>query len=142
MMDAVLAFDPAPYVGRPFIERKDGKGFECWDCVLQVFRDVVGIELPDYGEISAKELADVAAAFDQGVNSPTWVKVDHPRSLDVVVMRSRTKGLGPRNRHCGVMVDDKRMLHVEANTASVVVPVTHASVKFRIVGYFRHRSLA
>lgn len=137
-----LVFSPSVYVGLPFIERTNGRGFECWDLVLKVFKDVGGIDLPSYGEISAKELAAVASAFDQGVVSETWRKVDVPRSLDVVVMRARSKGLGPRNRHCGVMVDDARLLHLEVNTDSVVVPITHGSVRFRLVGFFRHKALA
>ena len=110
--------------------------------MASVYHDVAGIELPSYGEIAAKDLSAVARAFDEGMTGETWLATPRPRALDVVVMRVREKGLGNRNRHCGVMVDEARMLHLEANTNSVVVPVTHGSVMFRIVGFFRYRDLA
>jgi hypothetical protein len=69
-----------------------------------------------------------------------WRHAEHPRSLDVVVMYARAGGRR-RPTHCGVMVDGRRLLHIEANTDSVIVPVDHASVRFRIFGFFRHKAL-
>lgn len=138
-----LSIAVAAYVGLPFVRRgDDGSGFECWDLVRLVFGAERGIDLPKYGEISAADLADVAAAFDQGMASETWRPVTVAKAFDVVVMRARDKHLGARNRHCGVMVGESRMLHLEINTHSVCVPLDHASVKFRIIGFFRHRDLA
>lgn len=137
------SFATARYVGLPFVRRKDGRpGFECWDLIRRVYSDVVNIELPEYGEISAEQLNKVADAFDEGMASETWVSAITPQALDVLVMLARDKGLGRRHRHVGVMVDEYRVLHLEANTDSVVVPITHGSVKFRLAGFFRHKALA
>lgn len=138
-----MSFDASPYVGLPFIKREPGvDGFECWDLVHRVYAEVARVELPLYGEITAKDLTQVAAAFDDGMASEVWTQALVPRSLDVAVMRVREKGVGLRNRHCGVMVDATSVLHLEVNTDSVVVPITHGSVRFRLVGFFRHRDLA
>jgi cell wall-associated NlpC family hydrolase len=137
------AIDAVRYVGLPF-EARDaaGDGFECWDLVRAVFRDCAGIELPAYGEIAAAETARVAAAFDAATAGETWIRTMRPRAFDVAVMRAREKRLGSRIRHCGVMIDGTRMLHLEVNTATVLVPAAHPSVKFRIAGFYRHWALA
>lgn len=124
-----------PYVGLPFGE---GPGhLTCWGLVRRVLADRAGIALPAYGEIAAADLIRVARAFRDGsAAAETWCPVSAPRALDVVAMR------GPRGGaavvHAGVMVDAARVLHVEAATAAVVVPVAHWSVAPRIAGYRRH----
>jgi hypothetical protein len=140
----VKAFDVAGYVGLPFLDGgRDAKGCDCWGLVRLVLAEVAGIEVPSYGEISALDLSKVACEIDSGVASETWVRALVPQSLDVVVMFARSREERRRRlAHCGVMVDSSRVLHIEANTDSVVVPVTHGSVKFRTFGYFRHRDLA
>lgn len=123
----------AGYVGLPFGE---GPGqVTCWSLVRRVYADQLSIELPEYGEISARDLARIARAMAAGKDDG-WRVVGQPRALDVVLMRAGRGGAAVV--HVGVMADDRRLLHVEAATAAVVVPVTHISVAGRIVGYRRY----
>lgn len=140
------------YVGRSF-----GSQSECWSLVREVYRDRLGIELPEHGELSAQYVAAVEmlraglvshsdmiaarravmTAFDAGQASESWVKVEAPQQFDVVLMG------GPhadrqRVMHVGVAVDGLRVLHIERATGSVVVPLAHPSVAGRIIGYRRH----
>lgn len=125
----------APYVGLPFGE---GPGeVTCWSLVARVYADRLGIELPAYGEISASDLLAVARAMDAGQGRAPWAAVDVPRAHDVCLMRSGQGG-GRRVVHVGVMADPAHVLHVEAASAAVVVPVTHFSVAGRILGYRRY----
>lgn len=139
------------YVGRSFGDRN-----ECWSLVREVYRDRLGIELPEHGEVSAEYVAAVAAirsgdrarlvdaqrqvadAFEAGQAAECWRHdiVQH-RPYDVVRMRGRN---ATKNRvtHVGVVVDKHRMLHIEKATGSVVVPISHVSVAGRIVGFSRH----
>jgi hypothetical protein len=39
-----------------------------------------------------------------------------------------------------VMIDARRMLHVEEGTDSVVVPLSHQSVQHRLESFWRHKS--
>lgn len=122
----------APYVGLPFGE---GPGqVTCWGLVRRVYADRLGIDLPAYGEISARDLMRIARAMQAGADDG-WRPVSVPQALDVALMR------GPRGGasvvHVGVMIDARQMLHVEEASAAVIVPVTHWSVASRIVGYRR-----
>jgi len=123
----------AAYVGLPFGE---GPGqVTCWSLVCRVYADRLGVELPPYGEISARDLLRIAKAMDAGKDDG-WRAVAPPAPFDVCLMRSGQGG-GASVVHVGVMIDPARVLHVEAASAAVVVPVTHYSVAGRIVGYRR-----
>lgn len=120
------------YIGLPFGE---GPGeVTCWGLVRRVYADRLGVDLPAYGEISARDLARIARTMeadkDDGWRSPAV-----PAPLDVVLMRGPRSGA--RVVHVGVMVDRAQMLHVEEASAAVVVPTTHWSVAARILGYRR-----
>lgn len=143
-----------PYIGRRFGERS-----ECWSLVRDVYRERLGIDLPEHGELSATYVAVVEAlrwqhvprhqlaaarravmdAFDAGQASESWVKVDDPQAFDVVLMGGPHADRG-RVMHVGVAVDSTRVLHIEKATGSVVVPLAHPSVAGRIIGYRRHIS--
>lgn len=132
----MMPLDLSRYVGLSFGE---GPGaVTCWGLVRRVYADCLGVELPSYGEISARDLIQVARAFAAGQAAEPWRAVcGAPRVLDVVLMR------GPRGGHhvvhVGVMVDQARLLHAEAATGAVVVPTRHISVAGRITGYRRWR---
>lgn len=120
------------YIGLPFGE---GPGeVTCWSLVVKVYADRLGIALPAYGEISAADLSRIARTMEARKDDG-WVAPDAPGVHDVVLMRGPRSG--SRVLHVGVMVDDRRLLHVEEASAAVVVPVDHWSVSGRILGYRR-----
>lgn len=124
----------AKYIGLPFADGGRGPAeFDCWGLVRAVYSDRLGVELPAYGEISARDLVKVARAMRDGADDG-WLQVSEQRELDVVLMRN---GSGGAVVHVGVMVNSTRLLHVEAATASAVVPLKHFSVRGRIVGFRR-----
>ena len=121
-----------PFVGLPFGQ---GPGrVTCWGLVRRVYADRLGVELPEHGDVAPDDLRRVALAMTRGAEAETWAAPAAPRPLDVVLMRHPTAA---RIGHVGVMVDAARVLHVEAATASVVVPVWHWSVRSRIGGFRR-----
>lgn len=120
------------YVGLPFGQ---GPGEEtCWSLVCRVYADQLGVHLPAYGEISASDLLRIARAMGQGKDDG-WVKPREPAAFDVCLMRSGQGGNAVV--HVGVVTIPGQILHVEAASAAVVVPVTHFSVAGRIMGYRR-----
>lgn len=128
------------YIDIPFVDGgRDRSGCDCWGLVRMVHADA-GINLPSYGEISAGELLAVAREMSGGMEDPVWRRVDgeRRRPLDVVVMR-RLSEASRVPVHVGVMVDEKRLLHVLIATNSVVVPLTHFSIAPRVIGFFRHK---
>lgn len=122
------------YVGLPFGE---GAGeVTCWSLVVRVYAAEMGITLPVYGEISARDLATVARTMGREQLGERWRAVSDPQAFDVAIMR-RGSG-GQAIVHVGVMIDATRMLHVEAASHAVLVPVVHHSVRGRIAGFRRY----
>ncbi|GLI23495.1 cell wall-associated NlpC family hydrolase [Xanthobacter flavus] len=127
-----------PYVGIPFVDGgRDRAGCDCWGLVHLVYREVIGINLPTYGEISAHDVARVTERIREDSAGAPWLPVTGaPRPFDVLVMRGKPL-------HVGVMVDAAHVLHVEAATSAVIVPVSRApQVRWRREGTFRHEALA
>ncbi|WP_164681912.1 C40 family peptidase [Fuscovulum blasticum] len=142
-MTAARSIMPAPtarpwweaYVGLPFVDGGRGPdAYDCWGLVRQVYADLLGIDLPSYGEISAMDLIRIARTMRAGADDG-WRVPAIPDELDVVLMR----GTGGRSSvvHVGVMVSQTRLLHIEAGSGAVVVPVSHWSVAGRIIGWRR-----
>ena len=141
-----------PYVGRQFRQ-----GSECWSLVRDIYREVLRIDLPEHGELSATYVAAVEAlrfshlpreqivaarravmdAFDAGQSEQSWIKVTEPADFDVVLMGG-SHADRRRVMHVGIAVGSDRVLHIEQATGSVVVPRAHPSVSGRIIGYRRH----
>lgn len=121
-----------PYVGLPFGE---GPGqVTCWGLVRRVYADHLAIDLPAYGEISARDLVRIARAMAAGKDDG-WCVPELPAPFDVCLMRGSSGGAVVV--HVGVVTEPGRVLHVEAASAAVVVPVGHFSVAGRIMGYRR-----
>ncbi|OJU12760.1 MAG: hypothetical protein BGN85_08845 [Alphaproteobacteria bacterium 64-11] len=132
------------YVGIPFVDGgRTIAGCDCWGLVRLVHEREAGIELPDYGEIGAFELAVVARHMRYDADADPWVKVSNlpRRTFDVVVMR-RFGDHGRAPIHVGIMVSDRHMLHVENPADSHLVTLEHPTVKPRILEVYRHRRLA
>ena len=122
----------AKYIGLPFGE---GQGeVTCWSLVARIYRECLAIDLPAYGEISARDLVRVARTMEARKDDG-WQAVNDPRAFDVCLMRAPRGGAVVA--HVGVMIDAQRVLHVEAASAAVVVPVKHFTVAGRILGYRR-----
>lgn len=127
-----------PYVGIPFVDGgRDRAGLDCWGLVHAVYREVLGIDLPTYGEISAHDVARVTERIREDSAGAPWLPVSGaPQPFDVLVMRGKPL-------HVGVMVDRANVLHVEAATASVIVPIARApQVRWRRIAIYRHEALA
>lgn len=125
------------YVGLPFEDGGRGpEAFDCWGVVVSVYRAELGIELPTYGEISARDLMRVTRAMQAGQEAECWRPVNDPREFDVVVMRLTTRSFPG---HVGVMVDAKNMLHIEAASQAVIVPLNHVLIRSRVIGIRRYQ---
>lgn len=115
------------YVGLPYAEA------HCWALVRRVFADQRGIDLPDYGEISARDLLRVARAIGAAQAREPWVAVDVPQAYDVALMRGRAQVW-----HVGVMTDARHVLHTEAAIDAVRLPIDSLGLRGRITGFRRY----
>jgi cell wall-associated NlpC family hydrolase len=127
------------YVGVPYVANGRGKdGADCWGIICMVYRDMLGIELPDYGVIDAADLLSVARALRDG-QMGQWVAVEKPAEFDVVGMYGRPSPRSPRAVvHVGLYVKGGMVLHAQGKTHCVVERVASALMTHRIAGYWRH----
>jgi cell wall-associated NlpC family hydrolase len=129
----------AAYVGLPWLDGgRTPRGVDCWGLVRLVLCRERGLELPGYGETSARQLIAVARAISAGKDGEDWREVPNglQRAFDVCVMRLTGRGaIG----HVGVMVDAAHVLHVEAASDAAIVPLAHFTIRERIACFRRHR---
>lgn len=139
----------SPYIGLPFVDGgRDFYGVDCEGlCRLVMEHEAGNPPIPLYGVLSADGLASVAKAITENAALPPWVSVTRQelRPFDWLLMTGREKVDGrPRSlvAHCGIMMTETLVLHIEKATHSVAVRLDHASIARRLAGFVRHEALA
>lgn len=132
------------YVGAPYADEGfDRAGFHCWGLVWRVLTDEAGVEVSKYDALSDRDIVAAARAFRRDKHLPPWTEAMPPlRCFDVVTLLSIPPAGKPVERHVGVMVTSRLLLHAEHGTGVVKTRITHPLVRGRIVEIARHRDLA
>jgi len=123
------------YIGIPFLKNgNDREGCDCWKLIVMVYREQLGIDLPDYAEIfvtdSLASLRRVARTMKE--ERLKWRQVQTPIPYDVILLR--VNGLVC---HAGLVIDRRRMLHIMDGTDSTVEEFTGLQWKQRVEGFYR-----
>lgn len=130
------------YQSIPFVSHgATREGCNCWGLIALVLEERCGIVLDRYSSISAEDVLSAERAMRRGRDDrDTWRMVDRQdvRPFDVVVMRDLGRKV---ERHVGVMVTPVHVLHIEAGTDAVCLPIMDRMIASRIVEFRRHRSL-
>lgn len=111
---------------------RDWSGCDCYGLVRLVLRERFGKDIPpflDYETLDPSEISPVADSIRTGVPA---TEVETPREGDVAVIALR--GL---EVHCGVFVDEKRVLHTDSTTGPVIEDVSRPRLHGRIRGIYR-----
>ena len=124
------------YVGIPFGKNGNSReACDCWRLVVLVYRDRLGIELPDfagaYVDGSLASLKKVSRMIRDG--KQTWQKVDKPIPFDVILLRT-----GSMVYRVGLVIDRKRMLHVMEGINSTIEEFTGIQWKKKVEGFYRY----
>ena len=128
------------YVGIPFLQwGRDPAGWDCWGLVYWCFKHHFNVRLPSYSERyqdtkDAEHLAGVIA----GELDP-WrqlTKRERRQLGDVVLMRC-----GPHETHVGLVMDQRRMLHVRRSIGTQFEDYDGIAWARRVVGIYRHEAL-
>ncbi|WP_457650930.1 C40 family peptidase [Profundibacter sp.] len=124
------------YIGIPYRDR--GRGFDgcdCWGLARLVYARELGIALPSYTEAysSAEEAAEVAALLDTRNEMATWKIADSPHAFDLILYRH-----GRLSTHVAILIDARRMLHIQSDDAAKVEDCTDPRWNARFVGIYRH----
>lgn len=113
----------------------DRNGCDCYRLVVMVYRERLGIELPEfagaYVDGSLASLKKVSRMIRDGKQS--WQKVDKPIPFDVILLRT-----GSMVYHVGLVIDRKRMLHVMEGINSTIEEFTGIQWKKKVEGFYRY----
>lgn len=124
------------YIGTPYAEfGRTMSGCDCWGLVVLIYRQELGIELPDYlGYGSAEEHAEIDALIAGAEISPTWmVAPGAVQPFDVVVFRR-----GHLATHLGVVVLPGRMIHMVGEDCAKIEDYRTGRWGNRLKGAYRH----
>ena len=127
------------YVGIPFQKNgSDRNGTDCWRLIVMVYREKLGIELPDFDGIyvdgSLASLMKVSRKIRD--EKQAWQRVDKPQPYDVILLRT-----GDMVYHVGLVIDRKRMLHVLEGIDSTIEEFTGLQWQQRVEGFYRHKGI-
>lgn len=102
-------------VGLPWVSGARGpREFDCWGLLVHVYRKTLGIELPPYPNVDAKDTLKVTRLLVAGAEQ--WEKIQAPEPFCAVGMSSNL-----RINHVGLWlpVDDGGILHAADNRGVV-----------------------
>lgn len=119
----------ADFVGIPYLlHGRDRQGADCYGLVSLVYRECLGVILPEYAYQGTHDAADLIDA-----ERAKWVEVPAPQRWAVAVVRATGQPM-----HCALVVDESRLLHTMAGGSSVVTRFRTPAWLPRIVGYYTH----
>lgn len=125
------------FIGVPFVDfGRDRSGCDCWGLACIIYREELGITLPDYlGDYaSTEEQAEIAALIEGGRSSPLWVPVSGPAiAFDIAVFRR-----GHLSNHVGVVIRHGLMIHMVGEDCAKVQTYLDGPYKHRFTGHYRH----
>ena len=130
----------ARYLGIPF---EDGgrtwAGLDCWGLCLLVYREQLGITLPDLGFAyeATSDIEHIAGIIGQYLPELSPVGGE-PRDFDFVFMH-RLRESPPH--HVGLYVTPERVLHVAKGIESECPRFARPVFGFRVEGFYRLRAV-
>lgn len=125
------------YIKIPFkVDGRDRDGIDCGGLVILVYREMLGIELPDYHGamecLSIEGMKRASRTITAELNK--WKLVDRPEEFDVIAFRR-----GKINQaHVGVYCGRRDMLHICAGINATVEEYNGLLWKHRLNGFYRY----
>jgi cell wall-associated NlpC family hydrolase len=125
------------YIGLPFAEHgRCRSGLDCWGLVRLVLAEQFGIALPSFMHEyrSARDAQAIGALVEREI--PAWQNIAPGAEMlgDVVVLR-----LCGQPMHVGLVLGDRRMLHIEEGVDSAIENYAGPRWSERVLGFHRYR---
>ena len=126
-----------PYIGLPFrLTGRDRRGIDCYGLVALVYQEVLCVTLPDFiGRYEDARDQTRSHLFLEGCADNCWTPCERPSMFNVVVLDAH--GLPA---HCGIVVNDRQMLHITDAAGSCVERFDGPMWSSRIHGFYRYRA--
>jgi cell wall-associated NlpC family hydrolase len=130
-----LLFDR--FVGIPYLDKgRSIVGCDCWGLVVQVYRELRGIELPSYSDryVTGSDRKAMARLIAGGLDDWQEIPKGEEQTFDGVLMRE-----GAFPRHIGIVTAPGMLLHVSDGETSRIERYRSGILANRIVGFYRYR---
>lgn len=127
------------FIGLPYAEfGRDRAGCDCWGLACVIYREELGITLPDYlGYASTEEHAELAAIIAGATASPLWIPVTGTAiAFDIAVFRR-----GRLDTHVGIVVHHGLMIHIAHDDCAKIESYKGGTWGHRHAGTYRHVDL-
>lgn len=128
------------FIGIPFSDfGRDADGCDCWGLACIIYREELGISLPDYlgSYTSVDEHGEIAALIAGEQTSPLWVPVSGSAvAFDIAVFRR-----GRMSSHIGIVIRHGLMIHMQGDDCAKVEPYQTGAWGQRLQGHWRHVQL-
>ncbi|WP_353429038.1 C40 family peptidase [Paracoccus denitrificans] len=125
------------FIGTPYEDfGRSPAGCDCWGLACIIYREELGITLPDYlgAYASTEDLGEISALIDQDKASPLWVPVSGPAlAFDIALFRR-----GRWSSHVGVVIRHGLMIHMVADDQAKLQGYLDGPYKHRFIGHYRH----
>ena len=114
------------------------EGADCWGLACVIYREELGITLPDYlGYTSVEEHGEIAALIEGAKTSPLWLSVSGTAiAFDIAVFRR-----GRFSTHLGIVVRHGLMIHSARGDGAKLEDYRRDPWAHRFTGHFRHASM-
>lgn len=125
----------APYVGIPDIAKgRTRAGIDCWGLAMLVYREVKGIDLPDYAAeyLDDRDHAEIGAIARREKVAARWRMVAEPKEFDLLLF-----SVARHDSHVGIHVGAGQMLHVVKGDYAKIGRFDAAPWAGRLVGAYR-----
>ena len=95
-----------PYV----LYGRDRSGLDCWGLITLAYKELKGIELPEYTEqYSNKRLSRVSSIMTgEKQDDLKYKKIDKPSILCIVLIKYKSIPV-----HCGIYVGNNKIAHID-----------------------------
>lgn len=126
------------FIGIPYTDKgRTLKACDCYGLVKLYYKDILDVELPETA-ITAGKPRRIMANYLKEI-SHNWTEVPGAQKHCVVAMCLDSNH--PKLvTHFGVMIDDKKMLHILNKINSHVINVNDAKIKGFIKGFYKWQS--
>jgi cell wall-associated NlpC family hydrolase len=123
------------FVGIPYADLgRSRAGADCWGLARLVYREVLGLELPDYaGDYVSSAEANEVDALIRGADKSVWTQVREPQPFDLLLFRR-----GMLASHIGITVTSRMMLHMASGDHAKIECPTSPRWAGRFVSAWRH----
>ncbi|MGN6538934.1 MAG: C40 family peptidase [Mesorhizobium sp.] len=125
----------APYVGIPDLAKgRTHAGADCWGLAMLVYRELRGIELPDYASeyLDDRDHAEIGAIARREKVAERWRKVAVPQEFDLLLF-----SIAHHDSHVGIFAAPGQMLHTIKGDCAKIGRFDVPPWAGRLVGFYR-----